>query len=148
VGLKFHAQLVHARALGVLMAASLVEHLAARAGPPPQLIVPMPLHRTRLRSRGFNQALELARPLARQLHIPLDHSVLVRARATSPQTDLPLAARARNVRMAFRAARDLRGLRVAVVDDVMTTGHTAAAATAALRKAGAAAVEVWVLARA
>ncbi len=148
VGLKFHAQLVHARALGTLMATRLAEHLAARAAAPPQLIVPMPLHRTRLRSRGFNQALELARPLAGQLRIPLDYRALARPRATSPQTELPLAARARNVRAAFRAVRDLRGLRVALVDDVMTTGHTAAAAAGALRKAGAEAVEVWVLARA
>jgi ComF family protein len=143
IGLKFHAQLVHARTLGALMA----DHLAARTGPLPQLIIPMPLHRTRLRSRGFNQALELARPLARCLGIPLDHGTLVRHRATSPQTDLPVAARARNVRAAFQATRDLRGLHVALVDDVMTTGHTAAAAAGALRKAGAD-VEVWVLARA
>lgn len=144
IGLKFHAQLLHARVLGALMAAQ----LAARNDPLPQLIVPMPLHRTRLRSRGFNQALELARPVARRLGVTLDYSALVRQRATGPQTELPLAARARNVRGAFRAARDLRGLRIALVDDVMTTGHTAAAAAGALRKAGADAVEVWVLARA
>ncbi len=144
VGLKFHAQLMHARALGTLMA----EHFAARAAPLPQLIVPMPLHSTRLRSRGFNQALELARPLSRRLCIALDYTALVRHRATGPQTELPVAARARNVRGAFRTTRDLRGLRIALVDDVMTTGHTAAAAVGALKKAGAKAVEVWVLARA
>lgn len=148
VGLKFHAQLVHARALGGMMAAFLAGRLADRAGAPPQLLVPMPLHRTRLRERGFNQALELARPLARTLGLPLDCRALVRVRETRPQTDLPPALRARNVRAAFAATRDLRGLRIALIDDVMTTGHTAAAAAAALKTAGADRVEVWVLARA
>lgn len=148
VGLKFHAQLTHARALGTLMGGFLDQRLATRTAPPPQVVVPVPLHRTRLRDRGFNQALELARPLARHLRLRLDPGALVRLRATSPQTELPLAARARNVRAAFAARRDVRGLHVALVDDVMTTAHTATAAADALRKAGAATVEVWALARA
>lgn len=144
IGLKFHAQLQHARTLGVLMG----EHLAACSAPLPDLIVPMPLHRTRLRHRGFNQAMELARPIARRLCVAVDATTLTRHRATGPQTELPLAARARNVRGAFSTRHDLRGLRIALVDDVMTTGHTATAAATALRKAGAAAVDLWVVARA
>lgn len=144
IGLKFHAQLTHARVLGTLMAA----HIAARGTPLPDLIVPMPLHPIRLRSRGFNQAIELARPLVTRLGVPLDYTALRRDRATDPQTELPLSARARNVRGAFQARPHVRGKHIALVDDVMTTGHTAAAAAGALRKAGAAMAEIWVFARA
>lgn len=138
---KFRGDLAAGRLLARLM-------LAEVAGcDPPQALVPVPLHRARLRQRGYNQSLELARPVARALRLPLCHA-LVRARPTLPQAGLPAAQRRANVRGAFAPVADLSGARVALVDDVMTSGATADAAAASLRAAGAASVEVWVVARA
>jgi len=113
------------------------------------LIVPVPLHRSRLRQRGYNQALELARPLAARLGVPLAHDVLVRSRDTSAQTELDRAARRRNVRGAFhlREAIVLPD-HVALFDDVMTTGATLAECARLLKRAGVRRVDAWALARA
>lgn len=110
------------------------------------LVVPMPLSPPRLAERGYNQALEIARvlPIARRR---LDAGTVERVRHTPPQAELPWRDRRRNVRGAFRALRRLDGLVVAVVDDVMTTGATLDELAATLKKAGAARVENWVLAR-
>jgi ComF family protein len=143
--LKYNGRLHLARTLGEMLA----ERLAAPPGRIlPERVLPVPLHRARLRRRGYNQALELARPVARRLGLTLDYRTLTRVRDTAPQTELPFEQRARNVRKAFAARAGLNGARVALVDDVMTSGHTAAAAAQALRKAGAASVELWVVARA
>jgi ComF family protein len=141
-GLKYHGQLHHARVLGELLAA----RLAAR--PTPECILPVPLHPARLRERGYNQSLELARILARRLGVKLDYRALQRTRPTVPQTGLALDERARNVRKAFTLAPGFNARRVAVVDDVMTSGHTVNAVAKCLRRAGVEEVEVWVVARA
>lgn len=111
------------------------------------IIVPMPLHARRLRERGFNQSMEIARHVARATGIPLADRAVARVRATAAQSDLPVARRARNVRNAFCCSADLRGLRVAVIDDVMTTGSTLAELARVIRRAGAAQVENWIVAR-
>lgn len=112
-------------------------------------LLPMPLTRERLRTRGFNQALELARRLAPARTEP---AMLLRLRDTPAQSSLPREARLRNVRGAFAPdplrTPDLRGRRVVLVDDVMTSGATLHAAAQALRDAGAAHVTGLVLARA
>ena len=115
----------------------------------PQLIVCVPLHPQRLRERGYNQALELARPLARALQIPLDSSALLRQRPTRAQTGLDAKARRRNLRDAFsvRAGHGLPA-HVAIVDDVMTTGSTLRECARVLRRDGVERVDVWALARA
>lgn len=115
----------------------------------PDAIVPVPLHRSRLRERGFNQALEFARPLSTALRIPLRTDFLARTRATSAQSDLDAAARHRNLRGAFEivGTSDCPS-RVALVDDVMTTGTTVRECASVLRKAGVARVDVWAIARA
>lgn len=118
------------------------------AHPAGTLIVPVPLSRLRLRERGFNQALEIARPLARALHLPLDATSLVRTRETPPQSGLPWRARRGNVRHAFACSRDFSGMAVIVVDDVMTTGATLNAVARVLKDHGAASVANWVAARA
>ena len=128
-----------------ILAARLLERVRARAGEV-DAIVPVPLHRSRLRSRGYNQAIELARPIARSLHLPL-YLGIERVRPTPPQTAMTLADRRRNVRNAFAASREFTGLRVAIVDDVMTSGATVNAVANCLRKAGAASVEAWIVAR-
>ena len=115
----------------------------------PALIVPVPLHRSRLRQRGYNQALELARPLAAALNLPVERDLLLRTRDTSAQTELDRTARRRNVRGAFRVrAAAARPDHLALRDDVMTTGATLAECTRLLRRAGVRRVDVWALARA
>ncbi|HXD05456.1 MAG TPA: ComF family protein [Burkholderiaceae bacterium] len=116
--------------------------------PLPTRVVPVPLSRARLRERGFNPSWEIARRLARALDLDCSQT-LQRVRETPPQSSLPRLERAKNVLGAFRAvgAARIEGEHLALVDDVMTTGATLAAATCALLDAGAARVDVWVLAR-
>jgi ComF family protein len=118
---------------------ALVREAAGRApGAAPALVVPVPLHVRRLRARGFNPALELARSLARAHRLPLDACALRRLRDTPSQTGLDRSARRRNVRGAFAARPAWRApARVWLVDDVVTTGSTLRAAARALRGAGA-----------
>ena len=108
----------------------------------------LPLHPRRLRERGFNQAGEIARTLSKHLRLPWQSDALLRIRDTAPQTDLPVAERGRNVKDAFVCMADLSGKTIAVIDDVMTTGATLNETAAALKNAGAARVENWVVARA
>lgn len=115
----------------------------------PQLLLTVPLHRSRLRRRGYNQALELARPLARSLGVPVNHDALLRRRATEAQTELGAVARRRNVHGAFALREGIvLPAHVAIIDDVMTTGATLAECSRVLRRAGVQRVDVWALARA
>lgn len=139
--LKFHGRLSHAGFLGRELAEIL------RPLPRPDALVPVPLHPWRQGRRGYNQALEIARTLSRALGVPLAADLVRRRRYTPPQTDLPYAARLRSLRGAFAVRGPLPGGRLAVVDDVLTTGHTAGELAACLKRAGAKEVEVWVIAR-
>jgi ComF family protein len=132
-------------ALAPLLAAPLAE--AAAAVPAPDLLIPMPLHPRRLRERGFNQAAEIAKWVARERALPLDAAGCQRTRDTRAQAGLDWKERRRNVRGAFACKEKMDGLRVAVVDDVMTTGATLAEVARVLRRAGAAEVQAWVVAR-
>lgn len=105
-------------------------------------MIPIPLHWKRLFSRGYNQAVELAKPLAECLGIPLLHDAAVRTRKTSPQARLAANARRRNVRRAFQLNQPVRYQHVALVDDVMTTGHTASELAVLLRSEGVERVDV------
>ncbi|OOG28095.1 amidophosphoribosyltransferase [Thioalkalivibrio denitrificans] len=137
-------------AQGRLLAQLWTEALSAPT-PLPDLILPVPLHPRRLRERGFNQALELARPLARTLDIPLAPALIRRVVPTPPQQTLRGRERRRNVRHAFEIAPVLAAhppRSVALVDDVMTTGSTVDEIARVLKRAGVERVEVWVLARA
>ncbi len=111
-----------------------------------EAIVPLPLSRARQRERGFNQAIEIGRVVARRTGVPLAR-LLSRIAHAPPQASLPWRERRRNVRRAFACHHDLAGRHVAVLDDVMTTGATLDAAAAALVAAGAARVDAWVVAR-
>ena len=143
---KFHHDLTAGRLLAQLMAE------ATTMLPRPDAVVPIPLHRARLRQRGYDQALELARPLARALSLPLRANALVRVRATNAQSELDASARRRNLLDAFAVtgvaapANALPG-HVVLVDDVMTTGATLHAAARALLRAGVQRVDAWVCAR-
>lgn len=144
---KFHEALD----LSALFARRLADAVRAADVPPPDWLLPAPLAAARLRERGYNQAWEVARRLGRALGLRTDARLLQRVRDTAHQLDLPLERRAANVRDAFavdaRRAAELEGCEVALVDDVLTTGATAAEMARALRRAGAAGVQVWVLAR-
>lgn len=140
--LKFHADFAAGRVLAQCMAT----HCAGLARP--DAVLPVPLHRGRLRQRGYDQALELARPLARALDLPLLTGWLQRRKPTRAQTRLDAQARQRNLRGAFAVdAPQSLPAHVALVDDVMTTGATLEAAATALRRAGARRVDAWVCAR-
>ncbi len=110
-------------------------------------IVPVPLHPARLAERGFNQAQELARPLARGGGLRLLDDVCRRTVATPPQAGLTAQQRYRNLEGAFAVTVELAGEHLAVVDDVLTTGSTVAALSRELLRAGAASVEAWAVAR-
>lgn len=110
-------------------------------------VLPMPLHTARLRERGFNQALELARPLARTLGAPLLPSVLTREENTRPQAGLSLEARKKNVRNIFAVTGDVAGRRLLLIDDIATTCASLESAANALIAAGAGTIDVAVVAR-
>lgn len=114
----------------------------------PDLILPVPLAPARLAQRGFNQALEIARPLALVLGVPLEIRHIRRRRDTAPQASLPWKERAKNIRHAFACELDLTGKTVLLVDDVMTTGATVEELARTLKAHGAQRVEICVLARA
>ena len=139
--LKFRSELALARLFGKL--------LVERAPVPDRvdLVLPVPLFARRLRERGFNQAMEIARPIARATGARLAPELCERIRDTRAQLELPLEERRRNVAGAFRCRGFLAGASVALVDDVMTTGATLDEVAATLKRAGAERVVNWVVAR-
>jgi ComF family protein len=139
--LKYGRDLTLVSALAQLLCEAMCPH------PRPDLIVPMPLSPARLRARGFNQAAELGRIVAAQAQVPFRADAAVRARDAAPQASLPLADRTANVHGAFSCSLRLHGERVAIVDDVMTTGASLESLARELRHAGAGQVVCWVLAR-
>ncbi len=143
VGLKFGAQFKNARLLGNLLA----EAIDIKRDKP-DCIIPIPLHKSRYRERGFNQALEIARTVSQKLQIPVNHRCCVRHKATAQQTGLTAKKRRQNIRRAFSIVKPLFPSHVAILDDVMTTGATANELATALKRAGVSRVDVWVCARA
>ncbi|MGD8999793.1 MAG: ComF family protein [Granulosicoccaceae bacterium] len=141
--MKFHNDPAIAETLGKLLAISLAAHPLSR----PDAILPVPLHPRRLRQRGFNQALQIARPVARRLQLPLLTRHCHRRRDTQAQSDLPLHARRANMRGAFVFRRPVTARHVAIVDDVMTSGHTVAELCRQLRRQGVEEISVWCCAR-
>ncbi|HMM58053.1 MAG: ComF family protein [Xanthomonadales bacterium PRO7] len=124
---------------------------AARENPPPlpQALVPVPLHPERLRERGYNQALELARPISREFGIALYNDILVRERSTAAQSHLDADARHKNLQGAFALVPNASlPAHIALFDDVMTTGTTLRECARTLVRAGAQRVDVWAVARA
>jgi ComF family protein len=141
--LKYHGRLAAARPLAGMLSRALVEE------PVPDLIVALPLSRERIVERGYNQATEIARLLAKPAVLEVaTRRPLVRAGHAPPQAGLPLDARKRNVKGVFRCVEQLDGLRIAIIDDVMTSGATLDEAARVLKRAGAASVRGWVVARA
>ncbi|MEO6227517.1 MAG: ComF family protein [Thermomonas sp.] len=140
--LKFHRDFASGRVLAQAMADHCT-HITR-----PDALLPLPLHRERLRRRGYDQAMELARPLAQSLKLPLAEGLLLRSKPTSAQSRLDADARKRNVRGAFRMIPGASlPAHIVLVDDVMTTGATLHAAARVLLAAGVNRVDAWVCAR-
>jgi ComF family protein len=143
--LKFRGERVYARVLGRLLARACL-HWQVEL---PEVLVPVPLHRDRYRSRGFNQAHEIARHAAERLGLHIRRcrsvpgNVLTRVIPTREHSGLSPGQRRRNIRGAFRVVRPIAARRVALVDDVLTTGSTASEAAGALRAAGVVEIELW-----
>ncbi len=146
IQLKFQHQFSHAKALGELLTQAIQTNWYANQRLP-DVIIPIPLHAKRLRERGFNQALEIAKPIAKTLAIPIDKTGVKRIKPTLAQSTLPAAERKQNMANAFILTRDYSGLSVAVVDDVITTGSTIRECCRMLKQAGAKHIDVWCCAR-
>lgn len=144
--LKFQGRLAHGRLLGELLGRTVLIGEVAR----PDVLIPVPLHPSRLRERGFNQAAEIARHVARATGLRLDTGSVRRHKATEAQMGLPAKRRRRNVRGVFevRVPERIAGRHIAVVDDVVTTGSTVEELARILKRAEAARVDVWTCARA
>lgn len=153
-------KLVHALKYGerLELINSFADPLAQRVHTRPDYIIPMPLHPARLRERGFNQSLELARRVGENLNIPVRLDSVQRVRDTPPQSSLSRQARNKNMRQAFAYVQNLAdinllggnltGQHIAIVDDVMTSGASLNEVARVLRQAGASEVSAWVVARA
>jgi len=140
--LKYHNKLFLSQFFAQLMSDKL------RNRPPPDLLIPIPLHPNRLRQRGYNQSFELAKALSIQLSIPTSNRYLMRTIDTKSQASIPFKARKKNIEHAFKLIQTKVPPHIAIIDDVLTTGHTANAAAKQLRQAGATTIEIWTIARA
>lgn len=138
--LKFHRNLRNASLLSELFLEK-YNHIER-----PDLIIPVPLHPKRLRQRGFNQAIELARPFAKHFHTTLEKHHCMRMRHTPAQSSIPAKQRQQNLKKAF-AYRGPIPQHVAIVDDVITTGHTVNELSQLLRQAGCQQIDIWAIAR-
>ncbi|EIJ35681.1 ComF family protein [Thiothrix nivea] len=143
LGIKFGKNLRELAVMGELTAVGILSQLPTV----PDAILPVPLHTARLHIRGFNQALELARPLAKQLAIPLLTDTITRHKATQAQTELDSNQRQHNLHQAFRVQKPIRHQHIAIFDDVITTGSTARELASLLLAHGVQQVDIWSCAR-
>lgn len=141
---KFKRQLTPGRALAQLLLAQIIKQNIQQ----PQCLIPVPLHRKRLRQRGFNQALEIARFLGNKLNIPVLPYACSRVRNTKAQSSLAATERATNLKDAFEINTKLPYSHIALIDDVMTTGHTVSTLAQTWRDSGVQHVDVWCTSRA
>ncbi|WP_338034921.1 ComF family protein [Lamprobacter modestohalophilus] len=147
-GIKFQSKLNLIRLLGELLAEKLEDERQRPGWQPPEAILPVPLHPRRLRVRGYNQALELARLVSRRLDIPINHRCCQRMRSTQAQSALNEQLRFSNIHGAFEVT-STRTLprRIAILDDVVTTGATVSELARVLKRAGCERIDIWALAR-
>lgn len=149
--LKFRHSMVVGRALGEGLADRVTQCVASIPNIViPDVVIPVPLHASRVRERGFNQSVEIARPVAERLRIPLVCRAVSRTVATPAQSLLMTRrARVRNLRGAFTVNTSaMRGVSVGIIDDVLTSGATVSELTRTLLASGAREVHVWTVARA
>lgn len=145
--LKFHQQLSHA----VFFSSEMIERIQTTwypKGTLPELIVPMPLHPKRLRERGFNQANEIAKPIAKYFKKKCFNQIIQRVKHTQAQSGLLKKERYNNIKQAFLSNHDMNGKTIAILDDVITTGATVSECSKILKKNGAKSIHIWCAARA
>ncbi len=142
--MKYHNQLE----ITALMAELLLDRLRNQNIDLPELIIPVPLHIERLQQRGYNQAVELARPLSRALKIPVNLTSCIRQRNTKAQFELTPQERKTNLKGAFAIVHPLKVKHVALIDDIMTTGSTLRELSQLLLQSGVEEVDIWTCARA
>jgi len=140
-GFKFQQKLYAGKLLAQLLSAKLARQEK------PECLLPVPLHRKRLRQRGFNQSIEIAKVIKSQLNIPIDCHSIKRINNTQPQSELPPQERYQNVKNAFRMLKPIPYRHVAIVDDVITTGSTVKALSQVLKQAGVTTIQIWCLAK-
>lgn len=146
LALKLSRKLAPAQVLGQLLAAHLAQ--AYQDDELPQCIIPVPLHRSRLRQRGYNQTQEIARPISKALQIPIDYQCCERKKKTAAQAELQGKERATNVRHAFHLSKPSPYKHIAILDDVITTGHTLAECAKIFHNSGTQRIDIWALAKA
>lgn len=139
--LKFHGKLIYAKLLGQLLAEKIL--LSYQNKTLPELIIPVPLHKKRLQERGFNQALEIAKPISKILNIKINKSSCIRKKYTAPQSTLSASDRQQNIKNSFAITHDLQVNHIAVLDDVITTGETTRELTETLVKSGVNKIDLW-----
>lgn len=145
ISLKFRQKLIYAKLLGELMADKIVKYYDTN--PKPDLIIPVPLHFKRLQERGYNQSLELAKPIAKKLNITIDKFSCSRVKHTKTQSLLSFEDRKTNVRKAFSIVNNISISHVAIIDDILTTGSTVNELSSVLRNVGVEKIDVWTCAR-
>ena len=141
--LKFDKDLAIAKLLGCLFS----KHLEEIDITLPDMIIPVPLHKKRVAQRGFNQALEIAKTIAKKFKIPLSQDHCIRAINTPPQIDLPANKRKQNVRNAFKIKKTINAKNIVIFDDVLTSGSTVNELSRILKKSGVEHISVWCCAR-
>lgn len=138
--LKFHHQLQYAKLFGQLLAEKLKNINV-------DFILPVPLHRTRLKERTFNQALEIARPVAKKLQLSIDIKRCIRQKATAPQSETDHDKRKSNVYRAFKVVKKMKANHILILDDILTTGHTANELAKTLKQSGVKKITLATIAR-
>jgi len=143
--LKFHQQLSNAKVLGHLFSQKIHDYYTDCF---PEAMIPIPLYPSRIRKRGFNQALEICKAIRSMTKIPIIHKCCQRIKSTKPQSALKVRDRKINLQNAFAVHKTINFTHVAIVDDVFTTGNTVEALAATLKKQGIKKIDVWCIARA
>jgi len=142
--LKFNQQLANAVILGELLFLQIKKQNIIC----PDVLIPVPLHKKRLKQRGFNQALEIAKILSKKLNTPIDYQACQRIKNTLPQSEISAEERKKNIHQAFAISKKINYQHIAIIDDVMTTGNTVNELAKALKKSGIKKISVWCIARA
>jgi ComF family protein len=145
--LKFADKLIYARILGDLLTVKLMKYYHNNSYKLPEIIIPVPLHHQRLRERGYNQALEIARLIAKKLRIVIDYKSCRRIKHTQAQALLPFKERKKNLIKAFTVKHNFKAKHIAIIDDVVTTGSTVSALSKVMRKQGVQTIDIWCCAR-
>ncbi|MBN2690024.1 MAG: ComF family protein [Gammaproteobacteria bacterium] len=143
--LKFNKKLIYAEILGTLLMKKIRASYTKDAYP--NLIIPVPLHKKRLKERGYNQALEISCPIAKQLNIKIDTISCKRNKNTLAQSSLSATKRSGNIKNAFIVKKPIHGKHIAIVDDVVTTGSTVSELAKAIAKTGDYKIDIWCIAK-